>query len=109
MGLSVVILAAGNGKRMCSSTPKVLHTLAGKPMLEHVVHTALQLKPDAIHVVYGHGGAEIRERLHDLPVNWVRQEPALGTGHAVHQAMPYCGITPVRCIVEIRSTQNTQG
>ena len=90
MGLSVVILAAGNGKRMCSSTPKVLHTLAGKPMLEHVVNTALQLNPDAIHVVYGHGGAEIRERLHDLPVNWVRQEPALGTGHAVHQAMPYC-------------------
>lgn len=90
MGLSVVILAAGNGKRMCSMTPKVMHTLAGLPMLEHVVRKAQLLEPDAIHVVYGSGGTEVRDRLDYLPVNWVKQEMRLGTGHAVMQALPYC-------------------
>ncbi|CDZ76319.1 Bifunctional protein GlmU [Legionella massiliensis] len=89
MSLQIVILAAGQGKRMYSATPKVLHQLAGKPMLERVVETAQQLNPDAIHVIYGHGGEKIRDALPDLPVNWVLQAEQLGTGHAVMQALAY--------------------
>ncbi|KTD20885.1 Bifunctional GlmU protein, UDP-N-acetylglucosamine pyrophosphorylase and glucosamine-1-phosphate N-acetyltransferase [Legionella lansingensis] len=88
MSLQIVILAAGQGKRMLSRVPKVLHPLAGKPMLTRVVETAQQLNPDAIYVVYGNGGAEIKNALADLPVNWVLQEQQLGTGHAVLQALP---------------------
>jgi bifunctional UDP-N-acetylglucosamine pyrophosphorylase/glucosamine-1-phosphate N-acetyltransferase len=86
--LDVVILAAGKGTRMHSALPKVLHRLAGTPLLEHVIRTAQALGPRAIHVVYGHGGEQVPERLKQLPVNWIRQEPQLGTGHAVQQAMP---------------------
>jgi bifunctional UDP-N-acetylglucosamine pyrophosphorylase/glucosamine-1-phosphate N-acetyltransferase len=86
--LDVVILAAGKGTRMRSACPKVLHRLAGLPLLEHVIRTALTLKPRAVHVVYGHGGESVPETLGSLPVNWVKQEPQLGTGHAVQQAMP---------------------
>jgi bifunctional UDP-N-acetylglucosamine pyrophosphorylase / glucosamine-1-phosphate N-acetyltransferase len=89
MNLHIIILAAGQGKRMYSNTPKVLHTIAGKPMLERVVDTALQLNPDAIHIIYGHGGELIRQSLPDLPVNWVHQAEQLGTGHAVMQALPH--------------------
>jgi bifunctional UDP-N-acetylglucosamine pyrophosphorylase/glucosamine-1-phosphate N-acetyltransferase len=87
-GLSVIVLAAGQGKRMSSDLPKVLHPLAGRPLLAHVVHTAQQLAARDICVVYGHGGDLLRERLAELPVRWVVQEPQLGTGHAVAQAMP---------------------
>jgi len=87
-GLSVIILAAGQGKRMASDLPKVLHPLAGRPLLAHVVHTAQQLAAGDICVVYGHGGELLRERLAYLPVRWVLQERQLGTGHAVAQAMP---------------------
>lgn len=86
--LDVVILAAGKGTRMRSSLPKVLHRLAGVSLLEHVIRTAQALAPRAIHVVYGHGGEEVPEHLKHLPVEWVKQEPQLGTGHAVQQAMP---------------------
>lgn len=86
--LTVVILAAGQGKRMKSSLPKVLQPLAGRPLLKHVIDTALRLEPAAIHVVYGHGGDEVREALKDEPVSWVLQAERLGTGHAVMQAMP---------------------
>ena len=86
--LDVVILAAGKGTRMRSSLPKVLHRLAGVSLLEHVIRIAQVLKPDTIHVVYGHGGDQVREQLKHLNVNWVRQEPQLGTGHALQQAMP---------------------
>jgi bifunctional UDP-N-acetylglucosamine pyrophosphorylase/glucosamine-1-phosphate N-acetyltransferase len=86
--LSVVILAAGQGKRMKSSLPKVLQPLAGRPLLKHVIDTARTLEPAAIHVVYGHGGDLVRDTLKDEPVSWVLQAERLGTGHAVMQAMP---------------------
>lgn len=86
--LDIVILAAGKGTRMRSALPKVLHRLAGRTLLEHVIRTALTLKPRAVHVVYGHGGESVPETLKTLPVRWVKQEPQLGTGHAVQQALP---------------------
>jgi len=85
---SIVILAAGQGKRMKSMLPKVLQPLAGRPILKHVIDTARTLEPAAIHVVYGHGGDQVRETLKDEPVSWVLQADRLGTGHAVMQAMP---------------------
>ncbi|MFI4962274.1 MAG: bifunctional UDP-N-acetylglucosamine diphosphorylase/glucosamine-1-phosphate N-acetyltransferase GlmU [Legionellales bacterium] len=89
MNLHIIILAAGQGKRMYSDTPKVLHPLAGKPLLAWVVDTARQLNPDAIHVLYGHGGEHIKNALPALPVHWVHQAEQLGTGHAVLQAIPH--------------------
>jgi bifunctional UDP-N-acetylglucosamine pyrophosphorylase/glucosamine-1-phosphate N-acetyltransferase len=88
MALSVVILAAGQGKRMRSDLPKVLQPLAGRPLLAHVLDTAAALNPAAIHVVYGHGGEAVREALPDAPCRWVLQAEQLGTGHAVAQALP---------------------
>jgi len=88
MPLSVVILAAGQGKRMKSDLPKVLQPLAGRPMLEHVIRCAGELDPAVIHVVYGHGGERVREVLASQPVSWVLQAEQLGTGHAVMQAAP---------------------
>ena len=85
--LSVVILAAGEGKRMKSAIPKVLQPLAGAPLLKHVIDTARSLEPAAIYVVYGHGGDAVRAALKDEPVSWVLQRERLGTGHAVLQAM----------------------
>jgi bifunctional UDP-N-acetylglucosamine pyrophosphorylase/glucosamine-1-phosphate N-acetyltransferase len=87
MQLSVVILAAGQGKRMNSDLPKVLQPLAGEPLLQHVVNTARTLNPGNIYVVYGHGGAQVQAALHEEPVEWVLQADQLGTGHAVMQAM----------------------
>lgn len=89
MNLQIIILAAGQGKRMYSNTPKVLHPLAGKPMLARVVETAQQLNPETIHIIYGHGGEQIQQALQNLPVHWVHQAEQLGTGHAVMQALPY--------------------
>jgi bifunctional UDP-N-acetylglucosamine pyrophosphorylase / glucosamine-1-phosphate N-acetyltransferase len=86
--LDVVILAAGKGTRMRSSLPKVLHRLAGLTLLEHVIRSAQALNPGRIHVVYGHGGEQVPEQLKHLGVQWVKQEPQLGTGHAVQQALP---------------------
>ena len=88
MPLSIVILAAGQGKRMKSDLPKVLQPLAGVPLLRHVLKTARALGAEAIHVVYGHGGDQVKTALSDEPVNWVLQAEQLGTGHAVAQAMP---------------------
>jgi bifunctional UDP-N-acetylglucosamine pyrophosphorylase/glucosamine-1-phosphate N-acetyltransferase len=88
MPLSIVILAAGQGKRMKSDLPKVLQPLAGVPLLGHVLATAKALGPDAIYVVYGHGGDRVRETFANEPVSWVLQAEQLGTGHAVAQAMP---------------------
>ena len=90
MGLKVVILAAGKGKRMASNLPKVLHPIGGKPMLEHVVQTAHTLAPDSVIVVYGNGGEQVRSACSDLAVTWIEQTEQLGTGHAVLQAMPLC-------------------
>ncbi|MBN6150419.1 bifunctional UDP-N-acetylglucosamine diphosphorylase/glucosamine-1-phosphate N-acetyltransferase GlmU [Xanthomonas sp. AmX2] len=86
--LHVVILAAGEGKRMKSVKPKVLQPIAGRPMLAHVVDTARALQPEAIHVVYGHGGDAVRAAFGDQPdLVWAEQAQQLGTGHAVQQAM----------------------
>jgi bifunctional UDP-N-acetylglucosamine pyrophosphorylase / glucosamine-1-phosphate N-acetyltransferase len=88
MPLSVIILAAGQGKRMHSDLPKVLQPLGGMTLLEHVVQSVRALEPHAIHVVYGHGGERVPETLAHLGVNWVLQAEQLGTGHAVTQALP---------------------
>ena len=87
--LHVVILAAGEGKRMKSATAKVLQKVAGRPMLAHVIDTARQLGAAGIHVVYGHGGEQVRAAFADqADLHWTEQEQRLGTGHAVQQAMP---------------------
>jgi bifunctional UDP-N-acetylglucosamine pyrophosphorylase/glucosamine-1-phosphate N-acetyltransferase len=88
MKLAVVILAAGQGKRMKSDLPKVLQPLAGRPLLGHVVSRARALNPSSIHVVYGHGGDAVREALVQEKLQWALQGEQLGTGHAVMQAMP---------------------
>jgi len=87
--LHVVILAAGEGKRMKSSLPKVLQKVAGRPMLAHVIATARELQPAGIHVVYGHGGDQVQAAFADQDdLVWAEQARQLGTGHAVQQAMP---------------------
>ncbi|NMF99489.1 bifunctional UDP-N-acetylglucosamine diphosphorylase/glucosamine-1-phosphate N-acetyltransferase GlmU [Aromatoleum toluolicum] len=86
--MEVVILAAGQGKRMRSVLPKVLQPIAGRPMLAHVIGAARSLDASRICVVYGHGGEVVRERMQDAALRWARQEPQLGTGHAVQQALP---------------------
>jgi bifunctional UDP-N-acetylglucosamine pyrophosphorylase/glucosamine-1-phosphate N-acetyltransferase len=87
--VSVVVLAAGQGKRMYSALPKVLQPLAGRPLLEHVLATARQVAPAGIHVVYGHGGDQVRAAFAAATdLKWAHQAEQLGTGHAVMQAMP---------------------
>jgi bifunctional UDP-N-acetylglucosamine pyrophosphorylase/glucosamine-1-phosphate N-acetyltransferase len=90
-GLNVVILAAGQGKRMRSPLPKVLHPLAGRPLLEHVVATARALKPARICVIYGHGGEQVPQVAKANDLTFVKQQPQLGTGHALAQAQPHLG------------------
>src|SRR5882672_3746627 len=88
MKLAVVILAAGQGRRMKSDLPKVLQPLAGQPLLGHVVSRARALDPASMHVVYGHGGDAVRAALANAKLQWALQAEQLGTGHAVMQAMP---------------------
>ena len=87
MGLEVIILAAGKGTRMHSELPKVLHKVAGQPMLSHVINCAKKLSPDAIHVVIGHGAELVKSELSEEKINWCLQKEQLGTGHAVQQAL----------------------
>ncbi len=87
--LNIVILAAGLGKRMHSMLPKVLHPLAGRPLLSHVLDTARALVPEKICVVYGHGGEIVPQTIDDKKLIWVKQEPQLGTGHALMQTLPH--------------------
>lgn len=87
----IVILAAGQGKRMYSELPKVLHPLAGKPLLEHVLQTALSLSSEPPLVIYGHEGERVRAALGHYPATWLAQEKQLGTGHALLQALPHLG------------------
>ncbi len=87
--MSVVILAAGKGTRMYSDLPKVLHTLAGKPMVQHVIDAANKLGAQRVHLVYGHGGDLLKNTLSDSSLNWVLQAEQLGTGHAMQQAAPF--------------------
>jgi bifunctional UDP-N-acetylglucosamine pyrophosphorylase/glucosamine-1-phosphate N-acetyltransferase len=86
--LNVVILAAGKGTRMHSDLPKVLHPLAGRPLIEHVVAAADRLDPQRVCVVYGHGGDALPQAVGRDDLAWVLQEPQLGTGHAVQQTLP---------------------
>ena len=88
MPLEVIILAAGQGKRMRSALPKVLHRLAGEPLLGHVLATARALSPRAIFVVHGHGGDQVKTLFEGADLRWVEQAEQLGTGHAVMQALP---------------------
>jgi len=85
--LNIVILAAGKGTRMHSDKPKVLHALAGRSLLQHVMDTAIQLEPFQTCVVYGHGGDAVPQSMAHFAASFVLQEPQLGTGHAVQQAM----------------------
>ncbi len=87
--MNVIILAAGMGKRMQSALPKVLHPLAGKPLLAHVIDTARTLSPQRLCVVYGHGGEMLPQMLAAPDLSFARQEPQLGTGHAVMQGLPH--------------------
>jgi len=88
MNLSVIILAAGAGTRMRSAKPKVLHTLAGMSMLEHVYNTSKKLGAHQVQVVYGHGGDMLKQQCQHFSVEWVLQAEQLGTAHAVQQASP---------------------
>jgi len=88
MPLEVIVLAAGQGKRMRSALPKVLHPLAGRPLLGHVLETARALRPARIFVVYGHGAEQVRAAFAEAKVEWVLQAEQRGTGHAVQQALP---------------------
>jgi bifunctional UDP-N-acetylglucosamine pyrophosphorylase / glucosamine-1-phosphate N-acetyltransferase len=93
MAINVVILAAGQGKRMHSALPKVLHMLGGRPLLAHVVATARVLAPARIVVVYGHGGAQVVDGMNDPGLLYALQEPQLGTGHALQQAVPHLDLS----------------
>lgn len=86
--MSVVILAAGKGTRMYSDLPKVLHSLAGKPMVQHVIDTAMHIGAEQVHLVYGHGGELLKQALTNPALNWILQAEQLGTGHAMQQAAP---------------------
>ena len=83
MDIEVVILAAGKGTRMRSRRPKVMHTLAGRTLLAHVLEAAVKLGPRAIHVVVGHQAQQIINSFPSAEVNWIVQDEQLGTGHAV--------------------------
>lgn len=87
--LNIIILAAGLGKRMHSALPKVLHLLAGKSLLSHVLDTADALSPQKVCVVYGHGNETVPNAIGNDQLIWVKQEPQLGTGHALMQALPH--------------------
>lgn len=89
MSLNVVILAAGKGTRMRSDLPKVLHSVAHKPMVQHVIDTARELNADNINLVYGYGGELLKAKLGEQPLNFVLQAEQLGTGHAVAQAIDH--------------------
>ncbi len=93
MSLDIVVLAAGQGKRMYSQLPKVLHEIGGRPMLGHLIDTAKALQADAIHIIYGHDGERVRERFASVQdLHWIEQTQCLGTGHAVLQAVPQLAV-----------------
>ncbi|WP_022942317.1 bifunctional UDP-N-acetylglucosamine diphosphorylase/glucosamine-1-phosphate N-acetyltransferase GlmU [Psychromonas hadalis] len=89
MALSVVILAAGKGTRMCSRLPKVLHKIADKPMVQHVIDTVKGVGAENIHLIYGHGGEQMKESITERRLNWIKQTEQLGTGHAMQIAQPH--------------------
>lgn len=87
--MNVIVLAAGKGTRMHSDTPKVLHPVAGKPMVAHLLDTVQSLAPARVVVVYGHGGKQVQQALAGRDLHWALQDPQLGTGHAVQMALPH--------------------
>lgn len=89
MSIKTIILAAGQGTRMRSALPKVLHEIANKPLLQHVYETSLSLPDNQVFIVYGHGGETVKQRLSHLQATWIEQRQQLGTGHAVQQAIDY--------------------
>lgn len=89
MSIKTIILAAGQGTRMRSSLPKVLHALAKKPLLQHVYETSLCLPDNEVFIIYGHGGETVKESLSHLQATWIEQREQLGTGHAVQQAIDF--------------------
>jgi len=89
MSLSVVILAAGKGTRMRSALPKVLHKIADKPMVQHVIDTVKKVGAENVHLIYGHGGDQMKATIKDADLNWIEQSEQLGTGHAMQIAMPH--------------------
>jgi bifunctional UDP-N-acetylglucosamine pyrophosphorylase/glucosamine-1-phosphate N-acetyltransferase len=97
--LNIVILAAGKGTRMHSDLPKVLHPLAGKPLLEHVLHTARALNPAKLCVVYGYGGDALPQAIQGDDIAWALQAEQLGTGHALQQAMPHLNTQGVTLVL----------
>ncbi|HRF72699.1 MAG TPA: bifunctional UDP-N-acetylglucosamine diphosphorylase/glucosamine-1-phosphate N-acetyltransferase GlmU [Accumulibacter sp.] len=97
--MNIVILAAGQGKRMHSNLPKVLHPLAGKALVSHVIDAARSLAPRTICLVYGHGGDAVRTTIDAPDLRWALQEPQLGTGHAVQQAMPQLSDAPTTLVL----------
>ena len=99
MRFQVVILAAGKGKRMNSDLPKVLHTLAGRPLLAHVIATARELAAERICIVHGHGGDQVRAAVAGDDLVFALQEPQLGTGHAVQQALPQLLPAPLTLVL----------
>ena len=86
MAIKTIILAAGQGTRMRSSKPKVLHKVADRALLHHVYDTSVQLENNSIVIIYGHGGELVKQQLNTLDADWVEQKQQLGTGHAVQQA-----------------------
>src|SRR4051812_26087121 len=88
MALNIVIMAAGKGTRMKSNLPKVLHKLAGRSLLQHVLQTATELNADGIVTITGHGAEQVEAAVQAPNLKFVRQMPQLGTGHAVQQAVP---------------------
>ncbi len=99
MRFQVVILAAGQGKRMNSDLPKVLHPLAGRPLLAHVIATARELAAERICIVHGHGGERVRAAASGDDLVFALQEPQLGTGHAVQQALPQLTPAPLTLVL----------
>lgn len=97
--MNIVVLAAGQGKRMHSSLPKVLHPLAGKPLVTHVLDTARALSPQRLIVVHGHGGEVVQAALPAVDLHWAHQAEQLGTGHAVAQALSHLGDSPVTLVL----------
>ena len=97
--LNVVILAAGKGTRMVSDTPKVLHAIAGQPILQHVISCAKALSASKIIVVYGFGGEQVKEAFAHEDIIWVRQAEQLGTGHAVQQVVAYLDVDATTLIL----------
>ena len=101
--INIVILAAGQGKRMNSALPKVLHPISTKPMLQHVIEVAKLLKPSKLIVVYGHGGDQVQAAMNNANVDdaliWAHQDKQLGTGHALKCALPYLDQTGVTLVL----------